>query len=124
MMPNILCFFMQLKVYSLTELSIAHYSDMESGKHAKETVYIDPWKRLESKYEAYDNRPVRPLSKHFYKAISDSSYFSCSTPQPSRKEPVVSNKKKMPHEFVSQAFNCDESSGQEINDKSSLIKVR
>lgn len=111
------------KISYHSEQEIIIPKDMESVKHAKETVYIDPWKRLESKYEAYDNRPVRPLSKHFYKAISDSSYFSCSTPQPSRKEPVVSNKKKMPQEFVSQAFNCDESSGQEINDKSSLNKV-
>ena len=108
---------------SPTELASPPYLDIELERHAKETMCTDTWKRLESKYEAYDNRPVRPLSKNFYKAISDSSYLSCSPPQPSIKEPVISNKKKIPQEFVSQAFNCDESSGHEIGDKINPNKV-
>ncbi|XP_029646252.1 uncharacterized protein LOC115220282 [Octopus sinensis] len=62
----------------------------------------------ESKYEAYDNRPIRSLGKNFYKTFADPS-FSCSPPPLSRSEPTVYRKKKANQQLMNQAVNYDES---------------
>ncbi|XP_014787065.1 uncharacterized protein LOC106881258 [Octopus bimaculoides] len=67
----------------------------------------------ESKYEAYDNRPIRSLGKNFYKTFADPS-FSCSPPPLSRSEPTVYKKKKVNQQLMNQALNYDEGCHEKV----------